>query len=660
MLRHRCVASFDFREMQRVKYAVRICFQRLMCAVLSLACLCLPLFAEYVQSAVLAAPELQELQVSIPDGSADTAPVPAEGIRGKAWHFDGENDFLPLAIVRQGQPLIAWSLACWIKLDDLPGAAAHTLLAWKDKQGHETRLFVLRPEFKGRNYRLGLAHKSTMILTDDPDHLVSRITPTITSDLWYHLGLTVGDGRVVFYIDGVSVHQEEVEEVPAFAVDVGRIGTDPAGGAAFAGVVDAVQVSPSELTADQMAKLYRNDLGAARLAANQEQLLADFPEAASHLDEPDNDWASALQAPYWYSKAWNWNQVQHKSEYQDDAVTVIAAFDSADKQGADIVCDGEQDDIDIQQALDAVPNSGGKIVFREGTYHLSNVLLPKSNTELEINGMLRVDNAVSRQLTKDTKSGDKTYYVADASTFRVGQWVTAVDDKGTDHKDGWDNWQGGRKYGECAVIAAIDGDAITVEEVPAEYKDRSTRDEPPRYSKDYLVDAHAFLTTCHSAILVQGQRFVYIHGSGTIFGNRTNQLRTAPTSNWRRWEEMRANSGIVVFDSSFVRVEGLTIHDANLHNLTFWMTENCTAEGLDVFGANDKNIAAVSTHRLRLFDNHAHDSVCEDGIIFYVLGHSALVGKNRLTDNPRFALRFHPSCRFVTPLENVAPAKRTN
>ena len=84
---------------------------------------------------------------------------------------------------------------------------------------------------------------------------------------------------------------------------------------------------------------------------------------------------------------------------------------------------------------------------------------------------------------------------------------------------------------------------------------------------------------------------------------------------------MRAGSGIVVFDSSFVRIEGLTIHDANLHNLTFWMTENCTAEGLDVFGANDKNIAAVSTHRLRLFDNHAHDSVCEDGIIFYVLGH---------------------------------------
>ena len=660
MLRHRFVAVCKFIEMQRLNRAAGDRCQSLMIAVLGLLCMCLSCIPVHAQAALPPAPEMQELQVSLPDGGADSAPVPAHGIRGKAWHFDGENDFLLLAKDQQLQPLVAWSLACWIKLDDLPGPATHTLLSWRDKEGHETRLFVLRPEFKGRNYRLGFDCNSKTLLTDDPDHLVPRITPTITSEMWHHLGLTVGDGRIVFYIDGVPVHQEEVEEVPALAVDMGHIGTDLVGEAAFAGVMDVSRISPNTLTADQMAKLYRDDLGDARLAANREQLLADFPNAASHLDKPDSDWARALEAPYWYSKAWNWSQVQHWPAYQDDAVTIIAAFDSADKEGAKLVCDGEEDDIEIQQALDAVPNTGGKIVLREGTYRLSNVLLPKSNTELEINGMLRVDDAVSSQLTKDTKSGGKTYHVADASRFRVGQWVTAVDDNGTDHKGGWDNWQGGRKYGECAVIASIDAGAITVEEVPAEYKDRSTRDEPSRYGKDYLVDAHAFLTTCHSAILVQGQRFVYIHGSGSIFGNRTNQLRTAPTSNWRRWEEMRANSGIVVFDSSFVRIEGLTIYDANLHNLTFWMTENCTAEGLDVFGANDKNIAAVSTHRLRLFNNHAHDAVCEDGIIFYVLGHSALVGKNRLTDNPRFALRFHASCRFVTSLENVAPAKRTN
>ena len=268
-----------FVELQRLKMATRVRCQILMIAVLALACMCLSFFPVHAQAALPPTPEMQELQVSLPDGGADTAPAPAQGIRGKAWHFDGENDFLPLSIDRQMQPLQAWSLACWLKLDDLPGPATHTLLSWREKKGDETRLFVLRPEFKGRNYRFGFDHKRTTILTDDPDHLAPRITPTITSEMWYHLGLTVGDGRVVFYVDGVPVYQERVEEAPALSFDAGRIGTDLAGGAAFAGIVDVIRISPSELTADQMSEIYLKDLGEARLAANREQLLADFPDA---------------------------------------------------------------------------------------------------------------------------------------------------------------------------------------------------------------------------------------------------------------------------------------------------------------------------------------------------------------------------------------------
>ena len=81
--------------------------QSLLIAVLGLACLCLSYISAYAQAALPPAPEMQELQVSLPDGGADTAPVPAQGIRGKAWHFDGKNDFLPLAMDQQAQPLVA-------------------------------------------------------------------------------------------------------------------------------------------------------------------------------------------------------------------------------------------------------------------------------------------------------------------------------------------------------------------------------------------------------------------------------------------------------------------------------------------------------------------------------------------------------------------------
>jgi hypothetical protein len=514
-------------------------------------------------------------------------------------------------------------------------------------------VFVERPAFKGRNYRLGYTCGEKTVLTDDPNHHAKQITPTITSGLWYQLGVTVGNGKVVFYVDGVAIYEEPLEEVLQQGIVGGRVGINASGDAAFAGNIESLRISPHVLTPKEMRAAYEVDLGKSRLEANRDQLLTDFPDARPALADESREWISALESPRWCSKAWNWQLARPEAMGGDDPCTVVAAFDSPDKQGADVVCDGVDDDIDIQQALDSVPDTGGKVVLREGTYRLGSALRPQDHTELQIDGLLRVDNALTSKITLDVKRGENTYHVADSQTFRIGQWVTAVDDHSIDHKEGWSNWRGGRKYGRCGVITAITGDAIEIEDAPSEYGDRGNRIGGPSYRQEVLVEANAMLTTSHSAILVQGKQDVYIHGTGCVLGNRMQQERTAPTSNWQHWEEMRANSGIVVFDSCFVRIEGLQVCDAALHNVTFWMTENCTAEGLDVFGANDKNIAAVSTNRLRLFNNHAHDSVCEDGIIFYVLGHSGLVGRNRVTDNPRHGLRMHGSCRFMTSLGNI-------
>lgn len=603
---------------------------------------------------------MTELAAAPPETGVNASPTSVEGILGRAWRFDGTDDSLRLTINEAFQSTNALTLACWIKLDDLPGPAEHTIASFTGKDGDETRLFVLRPMLKGRNYRVGLSCGRTRVTSDDPDHFAKHIMPTFTSGLWYQFGVTIEESKIVFYVDGVPVHGEELTEPLSFTLQGGLVGLDQSGEAPFAGLIGEIRVSSTVWSAEQIAALYWQDLGAQRTAINRAHLIADDAEAEQHLDDPNSPWSKALRAQHWYAKSWQWQPLSDRFAFTGDTVTVIASFDSPDKDGADIVCDGEADDIDIQRALDAVPDSGGKILLREGTYHLSNVLRPKSNTEIEIDGMLRIDNAISSPLIKDAMTGDKTYHVADASKFRVGQWVTAVDDASTDHKGGWSNWLGGRKYGECSVIASIDGNAITIQEVPDEYAGRTAWDGTPRYGRDYLVERNAFLVTSHSAILIQGRHHVFIHGSGSVFGNRMKQLRTAPNSNWQGWEEMRANSGIVVFDSTFVHVEGLSIHDANLHNVTFWMAENCTAEKLNVFGANDKNIALVSTNRMRLVRNYSHDSVCEDGIIFYVLGHGALVSGNRLTDNPRFGLRFHNSCRFVTPLGNMISGNRLN
>lgn len=54
------------------------------------------------------------------------------------------------------------------------------------------------------------------------------------------------------------------------------------------------------------------------------------------------------------------------------AVTfIVAANDSLHKNMADYVCDGVDDHLDIQAALDALPASGGKVVLLEGTFHFN-------------------------------------------------------------------------------------------------------------------------------------------------------------------------------------------------------------------------------------------------------------------------------------------------
>jgi len=62
---------------------------------------------------------------------------------------------------------------------------------------------------------------------------------------------------------------------------------------------------------------------------------------------------------------------------------VVAAHDSIDNENADFVCDGVDDQITINAAIDSLPSVGGSIYLREGTYILSdNIIISKSNVAL--------------------------------------------------------------------------------------------------------------------------------------------------------------------------------------------------------------------------------------------------------------------------------------
>ena len=78
------------------------------------------------------------------------------------------------------------------------------------------------------------------------------------------------------------------------------------------------------------------------------------------------------------------------------ATFVIAASDSStlSKQQADYVCDGVDDQVEIQAAIDALPAVGGTIIMREGVYSISAYVTISSNVTLLGYGNAKIIDAV--------------------------------------------------------------------------------------------------------------------------------------------------------------------------------------------------------------------------------------------------------------------------
>ncbi len=65
------------------------------------------------------------------------------------------------------------------------------------------------------------------------------------------------------------------------------------------------------------------------------------------------------------------------------ATKIVAASNSLNKNKADYVCDGTADEVQINQALNALPSTGGYVHLLEGTYSINaNIVIPNDNISL--------------------------------------------------------------------------------------------------------------------------------------------------------------------------------------------------------------------------------------------------------------------------------------
>ena len=80
----------------------------------------------------------------------------------------------------------------------------------------------------------------------------------------------------------------------------------------------------------------------------------------------------------------NWKEVEGEGEGSLVVATrIVAASNSLDKTRADYVCDGTDDQEEIQKAIDDLPAYGGSVYLLEGTYNISApIKINKSNVTL--------------------------------------------------------------------------------------------------------------------------------------------------------------------------------------------------------------------------------------------------------------------------------------
>lgn len=373
------------------------------------------------------------------------------------------------------------------------------------------------------------------------------------------------------------------------------------------------------------------------------QIAADFGLKKEQVTQAP--WLQLVEGDNWYhrSRAMEWRV------YGEDATKTVAP---AGGKG-DFVCDGSDDDIEIQKAIDSLPERGGKVVLLPGTYVVGNCIHPRSGTELEIRGTIQVADAVRSDLTADVRAKDTALSVADAARFRVGQWVTVCEDNDKlNHK-------GGRRYGETATITAINGNSITLSR-PLGVRYAKSRKEITGYS----TARKAFVATSHSAIMLDGVERVFIHGGtarGVIDGNRVGQSATAPLATDDGVEDLRANCCIGIVRSSWVKVDNLLLRDANLHNIAFYKTTHGEASRLECTGCNDKNICALEVNMLRIIGNHCHDSVMEDGICCHGPGGpDILIANNITTGHKRYGIHVGILSPRATIVRNTAHDNKTD
>jgi parallel beta-helix repeat protein len=289
------------------------------------------------------------------------------------------------------------------------------------------------------------------------------------------------------------------------------------------------------------------------------------------------------------------------------ATKIVAANDSLDKSLADYVCDGTDDQEEINAAINALPTSGGRVLLLEGTYNISApITILKNNVTLEGQG-----------------AGTKLFLVngADCDVIDIGNGLTALE-------------------GIKIANLRIDGN-----------KANQTEEHEGIYfwgESNYLI-IKSIIENCIVENVSDYGIFLYYSNNNTIIGNQSNSNAYdgifLSNSNNNTVIGNQANSngdiGIDIEQANNNIIIGNQINSNASDGIYFISSSNNTISGNQINSNGNNGILLVSATNTTIIGNQINSNA-SDGIYFSDSDNNTIIG-NRCQGNAGYGINISDS-----------------
>ena len=357
----------------------------------------------------------------------------------------------------------------------------------------------------------------------------------------------------------------------------------------------------------------------------------------------------------------------------------VAPKDSPGRQRADFVCDGIDDQVEIQQAIDALPSSGGLIELLDGTFNFSDdVEITRNNVTIRGTGkstILKHNLTKWVILTADSDKGANTVTVQDASQFHVGQLIGITNEQlsptaeGSPEKYKKIAEAGGYAYYttyltrcDMYLVKTIQGSTLTLDRglEHAMLAAGNPRVAPAwvmikAYGKTDL-ELSDFAIDCNSRHIARAYGGVeYSHHPGPQPARAKDYVCPFPQMVKKLHHGEEPLSAIYMDSAHNSKFRNLYVHDIASTGILLFESDRVLVQGNTIRNFGIKGYVNPFGDFTQVIGNLVENSRHEDGInVYHNAASTSVVSNNIVRNCPRVCISINQSRRAVVTGNNVS------